>query len=104
VDGAYNVRYEVVKKRIDKAVIRGSGERVTQPGRIAIVYAQPVEAQQYREYLDYLAATGHVGGPVEELELDELQGVHGLRALRVAVDLSVPLRPERPAIEEAMMR
>jgi hypothetical protein len=104
VDGAYNVRYEVVKKRIDKAVIRGSGERVTQPGRIAIVYAQPAEAQQYREYLDYLAATGHVGGPVEELELDELQGVHGLRALRVAVDLSAPSRPERPAIEEAMMR
>ena len=104
VDGAYNVRYEVVKKRIDKAVVRGSGERVTQPGRIAIVYAQPVEAQEYRAYLDYLTATGHVVGPVEELELDELQGVHGLRALRVAVDLSVPPRPERPAIEEAMMR
>ena len=23
VDGAYNVRYEIVKKRIDKAVVRG---------------------------------------------------------------------------------
>ena len=104
VDGAYNVRYEVVKKRIDKAVVRGSDERVTQPGRIAIVYAQPAEAQEYREYLDYLAATGYVGGPVEELELDELQGVHGLRALRVAVDLSTPSRPARPAIEAAMAR
>ena len=62
VDGAYNVRYEVIKKRIDKAVVRGSGERVTQPGRIAIVYAQPVEAQEYREYLDYLAATRPRGG------------------------------------------
>jgi hypothetical protein len=41
---------------------------------------------------------------VEELELDELQGVHGLRALRVTVDLSAPSRPERPAIEEAMAR
>jgi hypothetical protein len=102
VDGAYNVRYEVIKKRIDKAVIRGSGERVTQPGHIAIAYAQSAEAREYRAYLDYLAATGHVVGPVEELELDELQGVHGLRALRVAVDLSAPARPVRPALEEAL--
>jgi len=104
VDGAYNVRYEVVKKRIDKAVIRGSGERVTQPGQIAIVYAQPAEALEYREYIDYLTATGHLVGPVEELELDELQGVHGLQALRVSVDLSAPARPQRSAIEEAMAR
>ncbi len=104
VDGAYNVRYEVIKKRIDKAVIRGGSERVTQPGHIAIVYAQPAEAQEYREYLDYLAAGGHLAGAVEELELDELQGVHGLRALRVAVDLSAAPAPARSAIEEAMLR
>jgi hypothetical protein len=77
---------------------------VTQPGRIAIVYAQPAEAQEYREYLDYLLATGHVVGPVEELELDELQGVHGLRALRVAVDLSVAPQAGRPAMEEVLAR
>ena len=41
VDGAYDIRYEIVKKRIDKAVIRGTTERVTQPGKIAIVYGQP---------------------------------------------------------------
>ena len=32
VDGAYNVRYEIMKKRIDKAVVRGTTERLTQPG------------------------------------------------------------------------
>ena len=36
VDGAYNIRYEIVKKRIDKAVIKGTGERLTQPHKIAI--------------------------------------------------------------------
>jgi GAF domain len=105
VDGAYNVRYEVIKKRIDKAVIRGGSERVTQPAHIAIVYAQAAEAHEYREYLDYLAATGHiVPGPVEDLELDELQGVHGLRALRVAVDLSAAPDPTRSAMEEVLSR
>ncbi len=101
VDGAYNVRYEVIKKRIDKAVVRGTNERVTQPGHLAIVYAQGVEALEYREYLDYLGARGFLTGPVEELELDELQGVHGLRALRVAVDLAVPPSPPRPAAARA---
>jgi len=95
VDGAYDIRYEIVKKRIDKAVIKGTTERVTQPGRIAIVYAQPGEAQEYRGYLEYLHSLGYVGRGVEDVELEELQGVSGLRALRVAVDLSNP-RLERP--------
>ena len=33
VDGAYDIRYEIVKKRIDKAVVQGTAERVTQPGQ-----------------------------------------------------------------------
>ena len=45
VDGTYNMRYEIVKKRIDKALIKGTHERLTQPGKIAIVYSQPKEAQ-----------------------------------------------------------
>ena len=40
VDGTYNARYEVVKKRVDKANIKGTEERITQPGKITIVYSQ----------------------------------------------------------------
>jgi hypothetical protein len=87
VDGAYDVRYEIVKKRIDKALVKGTGERATQPGRIVIVYGQPSEAQEYRGYLEYLRHLRYIDGPVEDLELDDLQGVHGLRALRVTVAL-----------------
>jgi GAF domain-containing protein len=90
VDGAYDIRYEIVKKRIDKALVKGTSERVTQPGKIAIVYAQRAEANEYRGYLEYLQSLGYVTGEVEDLELDELQGVHGLRALRVTVDLRNP--------------
>jgi GAF domain-containing protein len=90
VEGAYNIRYEVIKKRIDKAVVEGTRERVTQPGRLAIVYSQPSEAAEYRGYLEYLGARGYVTGEVEDLGLEDLQGVHGLRALRVGIDLSAP--------------
>jgi len=88
VDGTYDLRYEIIKKRIDKAVIRGTRDRLTQPGKIAIVYSQAGEAAEYREYLAFLQRQGYLTGEVEDLELEELQGVPGLRALRVAVDLA----------------
>jgi GAF domain-containing protein len=87
VDGAYNIRYEIIKKRIDKATVQGTGERLTQPGTIALVYAQTREAVEYYEYIDYLQDRGLLEPGVEELELEELQGVKGLLALRVRVKL-----------------
>jgi hypothetical protein len=86
VDGAYNVRYEIIKKRIDKTVVRGTGERLTQPGKIALVYSHSSEAQEWREYIEYLQRLGYLTGDLEELELDELEGAQGLRAVRVTVD------------------
>jgi GAF domain-containing protein len=88
VDGSYNIRYEILKKRIDKAHVRGTGDRLTRPGMLAVVYAQAREAAEYRGYLEYLVGRGLVTGRVEELELEELQGVQGLRALRVGIDTS----------------
>ena len=87
VDGAYNIRYEIIKKRIDKATVLGTGERLTQPGLLALVYAQPREATEYLEYIDYLQDRGLLEPGVEDLELEELQGVKGLLAMRVKVRL-----------------
>jgi GAF domain-containing protein len=101
VDGAYNVRYEVIKKRIDKALVHGTHERVTQPRKLAIIYSQPAEANEYRGYLEYLGARGYVTGEVEDLALEELQGVKGLRALRVAIDVSAPAGEVGDAAREA---
>ncbi|MFT5434492.1 MAG: hypothetical protein ACI9OJ_005205, partial [Myxococcota bacterium] len=90
VDGAYNIRYELVKKRIDKAHIRDTGERLTQPGYLAVVYSQTHEAQEYRRYLEYLIAAGYYTGEIEDHELEDMQGVLGLRALRVAINTEAP--------------
>jgi len=88
VDGPYNIRYEILKKRIDKATVFGTGERLTQPGHLALVYSQPREATEYLEYLGYLRDRALLEPGVEELELEELQGVKGLLALRVRVKLA----------------
>ena len=87
VDGAYNIRYEIIKKRIDKALVRDSDERVTQPGKIAIIYSQEKDAIEYMKYIEYLKAKDLLIGDLEQLELEELQGVSGLKALRIAVKI-----------------
>ena len=88
VEGAYNARYEIIKKRVDKALIKGTSERITQPGHIVIVYAQDQDAKEYMTYLKYLVAKGYLEDEVRDFELEDLQGVHGLRALRVPVAYS----------------
>lgn len=102
VDGAYNIRYEIIKKRIDKAVIRHTDERLTQPGKIAIVYAQPREIAEYHRYLDFLKTSGYLTGEVEDVELEDLQGVHGLKALRVTVAPPPPEMGDGQAIQTAL--
>jgi hypothetical protein len=86
VEGAYNIRYEVVKKRIDKVLVKGTTERLTQPGKIALVYFNAYEANEYREYISYLQEQGFLLDDLEALDLEELQGVSGLKALRVGVN------------------
>lgn len=88
VDGAYNVRYEIIKKRIDKAIVKGKNERLTVKDKIAIVYLQEKDRKEYLEYLDYLLQRGYITDEIEDLELEKLQGVEGLRALRVTVQRS----------------
>jgi hypothetical protein len=95
VDGAYDIRYEIMKKRIDKALVQGTTERVTQPGKVALIYSQPGEALEYRAYIEYLQSLGYLSGGAEQLDLEELQGVQGLRALRVQVALDNPKLQER---------
>ena len=85
VEGSYNIRYEVMKKRIDKACIKDTGERLTQPGKIAMVYTNQKEAQEYEEYIRFLQSQNYLSPNIEYLDLEELQGLRGLKALRVEI-------------------
>ena len=100
VDGTYNIRYEIVKKRIDKAHIKETGERLTQPGKIAIVYSQAKDAAEYREYIEYLQNKNLLKTEIEDVNLEEMQGVVGMKALRVDVnfdDMFIEEKKKRPS-------
>jgi hypothetical protein len=97
VDGAYDVRQEIIKSRIDKAVVKGRAERITQPGKIAVIYTQPQEGREIRRYIDFLRSQGFLKGETEALDVEELPGVQGLKALRVEIDLNSSVISERVA-------
>lgn len=98
VDGAYNIRYEIIKKRIDKVHIKETNERLTQPGKIAIVYSQPKEAEEYAEYIEFLQNQKLLKPGIEHHDLEELQGVVGLKGLRVDVQYDDDVASKAPAL------
>ena len=96
VDGAYNIRYEIVKKRIDKAHIKSTDERLTQPGKIAIVYSQLKDAAEYIEYIEFLQNKKLLKPGIEHYDLEEMQGVVGMKALRVEVNFDeIPVEEKK---------
>jgi hypothetical protein len=88
VDGAYDTGHEIIRSRIDKATIKVRNDRLTQPDRIAIVYSRPEEAKEMTRHISYLQDNNLLKDDLEYVELNDLPGVQGLRALRVSVNLN----------------
>lgn len=89
VDGTYNTRFEIVKKRIDKACIKGTNERLTQPGLLAIVYYMDEEEKEYSGYINRLQSMNILQDGIKKLEVEDLQGIPGLKALHVRINHQV---------------
>lgn len=85
VDGAYNSYYEIIKKRLDKAHVKDSSERITAPGKITIVYFGMENQKEYLDYVTKLQKKGILEHDVEFLKVEDLQGITGLLALRVSI-------------------
>ncbi|PKF72289.1 GAF domain-containing protein [Chryseobacterium sp. PMSZPI] len=85
VDGAYNSYYEIIKKRLDKAHVKDSSERITAPGKITIVYFGMENQKEYLDYISKLQKKGVLQHDVEFLKVEDLQGITGLLALRVSL-------------------
>lgn len=85
VKGSRDIRYEIVKKRIDKGVDQETKERITQPGMLTVVYSTDEEWQEYQQYFRYLVREGWVEEKFESGLVEPLQGVSGLRFVRAKV-------------------
>ncbi|RZM75276.1 GAF domain-containing protein [Leptolyngbya iicbica] len=94
VRGTRDTRYEIVKKRIDKALDATTHDRITQPGCLTLVYSTNEEWKEYQEYLRYLQREGWVGSDIEQGAVEPLQGVTGLKFARVTVLDAPPQQDE----------
>jgi len=103
VDGTYNARYEIIKKRIDKSFVKGTSERLTQPGKMIIVYSQKSDELEYLRYIKFLKSKGYFTGKVEIVELEGLQGVSGLKAIRADILYKSAAQPEITYTYEDLM-
>lgn len=103
VDGTYNARYEVIKKRIDKSFIKGTNERLTQTGKMAIVYSQKKDELEYLRYIKFLKSKGYFTDKVEIVELEGLQGVSGLKAIRAEILYKTDSASEKTYTYEDLM-
>ncbi|MEM9328102.1 MAG: GAF domain-containing protein, partial [Bacteroidota bacterium] len=83
VMGAEGVRYETIKKRVEKAVVTDTGERLTQANKLAVCYLDEATKKEYVEYLNHMAKTGAIEEKVEDLELDLPTDSAGIKSLRV---------------------
>ncbi len=95
VDGTHNTGLQIIRSRLDKATVKHGGERLTQPGKIAVVFSRQEEEEAIRLHMDFLRDKGFIYEEIESLEIDQLQDVHGLRALRVEINLESEALAER---------
>ncbi len=94
IDSSFNVQYEMLKKRIDKATIKGSAERIVEKEKITIVYSNKKEEKEYLNYIKYLQFKNILEPTLEKFEIEETQGVSGLKALRIKIknDVQQPIQ------------
>lgn len=88
VEGGYNIRYQMVKKRIDKVRIKDTKERLVRPNTLAIVFQDDTLEHEIRNLLSEVADIGMLKPDFEFCMLEEIQGVSELRAVRANIVLN----------------
>ncbi|WP_343562667.1 GAF domain-containing protein [Sphingobacterium sp.] len=88
VEGSLNIRYEIIKKRIDKIRIKRTKERLTQVNKIAIVYLSDEILEDLNLSIQAIYDMGIIENNVEHLKLEDVQGIVGLKAIRLTVNLN----------------
>ena len=58
---------------------------MTQPGKISIIYSHVEDEIEYMRYISFLQSKKQLDTDVEIVEVEDLQGVTGLKAIRVSL-------------------
>jgi hypothetical protein len=83
VDGTYNARYEVVKNVLTKPTSKEQRKELLKREN-TIVYSHNYEETEYLKYIKFYNLK-ELEPTIEQFDVEELQGVSGLKAIRIKV-------------------
>lgn len=86
VEGNEDVRFELMKKRLAKAMVKHANERLVQANKLTIVYLDAADKNDYLNYIDFLREQGYFTGETELLTVEDLQDINDLQAIRLTID------------------
>lgn len=91
VASSSDVRFQMIKKRIDKANKKNEEERIVRSRFLTIVYLNENDKKEYQRYLNFLIQKNFFIGKIEDFEIEDLQDISGLRAMRIEINLELQL-------------
>jgi hypothetical protein len=83
VDGTYNARYEVVKNVLTKPTSKEQRKELLKKRKLPLCTTH--EETEYLKYIKFLQFKGILEPTIEQFDVEELQGVSGLKAIRIKV-------------------
>lgn len=86
VESNDDVRFELIKKRLAKALVKNTQERLVQANQLSIVYLSDADKIDYLSYIDFLKNKQYLIGETEFITVEDLQGITDLKALRVCIN------------------
>ncbi len=86
VESNDDIRFELMKKRLAKAHVKHTGERLVQADKLTIVYLNETDKNDYLNYIRFLRDQGYFSGELEYLTVEDLQDITDLKALRLNIN------------------
>lgn len=87
VEGNSDIRYEILKKRLSKALIKNTNERLVQDNKLAIIYLNETEKLQYINYIKFMQSKHYFEPEIEMVTIEDLQDITNLQAIRVSINI-----------------
>ena len=86
VESNDDIRFELMKKRLAKAMVKNTNERLVQANKLTIVYLNETDKKEYLNYIDFLKNQNYLTGETEYITVEDLQDITNLKALRATIN------------------
>lgn len=86
VENNDDIRFELMKKRLAKAMVKNTNERLVQANKLTIVYLNETDKNDYLNYIDFLKGQNYFTDETEYITVEDLQDITDLKALRLTIN------------------